>query len=157
MSGEAPPLTREYTIDTRFAARAGSVAAGQTLRTPWPWLGLATAALAGTLVLYGVSFMGWVAGFLVLVGVSIPLLAYFTMRRIAQRQFPPGTVLKIGFGDEFVSTQTPLESSTTAYSAYSGANRRGDIVLLRQRASKAWGIVPGQLFTDEDLARFPQD
>lgn len=156
MSDEAPPLTREYTIDARFAGRAAAIAVGQILRTPWTWIALATAAIAGVLFVFGVSIMGWVAGFLLLFAVLIPVMAYVTMRRIAKRQFPPGTVLKIGFGDQFVSTQTPLESSTTAYSAYSGAKRKGEFVLLRQRASKAWGIVPGQLFTDEDLARFPQ-
>jgi hypothetical protein len=156
MTDAAPPLDREHTVDEGFAGRAAAVMAGESLRSPWPWIGLATAALAMALALLGAEIM-WVIVVIALLGtVLLPFLTYFLVRRIARRQFPPGSVLRIGFGDEYVSTQSPLESSTTAYSMYSGAKRRGDFVLLRMRANNAWGIVPGQLFTDEDLARFPQ-
>ena len=157
MTEAPPPLTGEYVVDARYPARVAAVTAGETLRSPWPWIGVATALLAALLALRGgPEFLWIVAVIALLAAVLLPLMTYFLIRTIGRRQFPPGSTLRIGFGDEYVSTQSPMESSTTAYAMFSGAKRRGDFVLLRMRASRAWAVVPGELVRDEDLARFPQ-
>jgi hypothetical protein len=157
MTDAPPPLTGEFVVDAGYPARVAAVTAGETLRTPWPWLGLATAVLgAGLALLGGPEWLWIVAGVALFVALFLPLVTYLLIRQVGRRQFPPGSVLRIGFGDQFLSAQTPMESSTTAYATFSGAKRRGDFVLLRNRSNRAWSAVPGQLFTDEDLARFPQ-
>jgi len=157
MTDSPPPLTGEYVVDEQYPGRIAAVTAGQSLRTPWPWIGIATAVLAaGLAVRGGPEFLWVVAAIALLSGVLLPLMTYVLIRQIGRRQFPPGSVLRIGFGEDFVSTQSPMESSTTAYAMFSGAKRRGDFVLLRLRANKAWAVLPGELVSDEDLARFPQ-
>ena len=158
---EAPagiPLTREYVTDERFPGRAAWALVRQTFfRRTMPWTGI-------LIIVFGVAFValkpgegfGWaIAGLGVLATVVLPAIAYFGVRRVARRQYPTGSRLRTGFGDRF-AVESPNLSATVDYSTYSAVKRRGDFVFLRQASTKSWGLYPGALFGDDDLARFPQ-
>jgi hypothetical protein len=74
-----------------------------------------------------------------------------TVRRTRAR-IPAGSVFSVGFRSETLAVRSPQVSSEVAYSYYRAAERRGAFVLLRQRATRASSLLPGELFTDESLA-----
>ena len=157
---DAIPLTREYVVDERFPGRAAWALLKQhTFRRGMPWVGFA-------IILFGLALFalkpddGWfalvIAGLGVLSTLVLPALIYVTVQRVARRQFPIGSVLRTGFGAERFAVESPTLSATLDYSMFTDTQRRGDFVFLRQASTKAWGLYPGVLFSDEDLARFPR-
>ena len=153
------PLTREFVVDERFPGQAAWALVKQhSFRRGMPWLGFGIIAFGILFVaLKPGEWFGWViVGLGLLSTVILPAVIFFSVRRVARRQYPDGSRLRTGFGTERFAVDSPSLSATLDYSMYSAVRRRGDFVFLRQASTKAWGLYPGVLFSDEDLARFPQ-
>jgi len=156
---EVIPFTREFIVDRTYGARAGwALGMYVTIRGGNLLVG-AIGVLIGLVILLaeGLDSIWWV---MVLIGAfvvfALPLLLV-AGGLVNQRSAPAGTRFRSGFGAERFAVEGPLISSTVAYTMYRRAVRHGDFVFLRQRANKQWGAWPGELFGDEDLARFPQN
>lgn len=156
---ETIPFTREFTVDGTYGARAGwALGIYLTVRNGNLVVGLLGVLLGVViLVVQGPGSVWWV---LMLIGTFIALalpLLLVAAGLMSRRSAPAGTLFRSGFGEERFAVESPLVSSTVVYAMYRRAIRHGKFVFLRLRSNKQWGAWPGELFGDEDLARFPQN
>lgn len=154
MTEEQVPLTREFTIGPGDARRAAWALTRTTVVRP---VGV---VLVGLAVLVGVAGIVrgatlWPALAILSFGVLLPFLIYLLGRRRFGIVFPPGTVVKVGFGDTVFRTEAVDTGSSLTYAFYERARRVGDVVVLGDGRVVS-SYLPGSLFTDEDLARFPR-
>jgi hypothetical protein len=91
----------------------------------------------------------------VLGGVGLPAALYLRLRHAIARHLPTGSRIRTGFGEARFALETPLSSSTTSYAAYRSARRHGAYVVLRARTGGRV-VLPGDLISRADLARFTQ-
>jgi hypothetical protein len=151
------PMTREYVVDESYPSRAAFAVVKQFFsRRPMLWVALGFAIVAAILALLGIGLMWFFAAFFVLFTVAFPFTMFRMIRRSLHRLYPPGTILRTGFGETRFAAEAPQFTSAMDYSYYDRSERRGEFIALRQRVDKGWLLFPGVLASDEDLARFPQ-
>jgi hypothetical protein len=93
-------------------------------------------------------------GVFLLFYVLLYALIYFRTARTMRARIPAGSVFAVGFRNETFLLRSPQVSSEVAYSYYRSAERRGDFVVLKARATRATSLVPAEIFTEESLAYF---
>jgi hypothetical protein len=155
---EQVPLTREFTVGEGYATKVSwALTRRLVVQRATTWLGLVFAGLAVVLALLGIDVMWWVALVLV-VAVVLPIpLVFLSVQRSYRNRFPVGTVLQTGFGETRFTNAAPQFTTTLEYTVYDAARREGDFVWLRRRDTKrGWSTFPGELFGDDDVARFPR-
>jgi hypothetical protein len=91
-------------------------------------------------------------GLYLLVYVVTCALIYLVFGRQMRARIPTDSVFSIGFRSNTFTVRSPQVSSEVAYRYYRSAERRGDFVLLRARATGAGSLVPAEILTDESLA-----
>lgn len=157
---QAPiPYTREFVVDAGYATRVSrAVVLDLWVRRPTMYIGIVAIVLAVLLVTSRPDESAWLL--LLVIGVLfvfvLPVVAVVAGGRALRKQAPVGSRFRSGFASDRFVIDGPSATSALAYSLYRGSRRKGEFVYLRMRANRRWVAFPGQLFGDEDLARFPQ-
>ena len=118
------------------------------------WYYAAAVGSSALLSATGVIDMRWA----VLWGTSLVSVFEFGDLKSLRRQFrqmaPAGTVFAVGFTASAMSLRTPLSVGRYDYSAFKSLDLSRDYVFLRSALGGTYFVLPRQLFTDEDIARF---
>jgi hypothetical protein len=153
-----PDHAHEYVVERGWSRRAASVLLRYLMATH-PLLAFSPVILILVLALVellsGRNPLGFAAVALVLFGLAVLAYRAFLVWSL-DRQVPVGTVSRISFGAEALTMEIPGDTSTTEYSKFTGAVRRGDFVVLRKRGGAGWLVLPGASVPDEALAHFPR-
>ena len=155
---ERIPFQHEFVVDPGYVDRiARAIVINFYLRTLTLFLSPALLLLVAVLLfiiaqpLLGLAFLG-IAVLLLL----IPLLVYVLTRRRLAREFPVGSVLRSGFGDETFVIAGPDSTATLRYDAFNPPRLRGDFVILRQRTTRQDSFYPAELFPEATRQRLAE-
>lgn len=148
------PYTVEYRIDEGWAGRATRALLRQQLvGSPFFWIAVGLIVLGTVLPLVAGTFTV-TSTFAIVVLVLFVIILFFLIRRSIAAQLPVGSTVRLGFGETEFVAETASGSARLRYTAFTKAVRRGEFVLLRQKAV-GWAVFTGTAVTDAELARFP--
>ena len=142
----------DYTVGSEYprqGAREFFLAAALKPARLIPPVLIIAAAVALGLAVGGIWWLvafGGVVGFII----SIPVAIRRTRKRFEVIVAAGGHFAVKLEGDSLTVT-TPLATSQVSYYVYESVSERGSIVLLKQRASRIYTVLPAQLFTPESL------
>jgi hypothetical protein len=147
--------TREAVIERSFSRRSTFLQLRRALLRPRFFVILALSAVtyiglaivdSTIAIVFPPVFL---ACLLLTLGVSVVLSI-----RLIDRAMPAGSTIRVGLTDSTVVVATPSSSSETPFSSLSAAVRDGDFVVLQYGvSSRLIGVLPGSLFSDDDLRR----
>lgn len=146
---------RIFTADTKTARTMTWATWRLAHRRATTWWYYATAiGSPAFLWVSGVIGMRWA----VVGGASlVSVFAFGDLPRL-RRQFrqlaPTGAEFAVGFGATAMSLRTPLSDGRYGYRAFKSLDLSRDHVFLRSALGGSYFVLPRELFTDEDIARF---
>jgi len=155
---EPIPFQYELVVDPGYSRRmARAIVINFYLRTLSLFLGPALVlAIAVLLFVAGQLLLGLVCLGVVVLLLLIPLLVYALTRRRLARQFPVGSVLRSGFGDDAFVIAGPDSTVTLRYSDFNPPRLRGDFVILRERTTRQDSFYPAELFPEATRQRLAE-
>jgi hypothetical protein len=92
-----------------------------------------------------------VIGLLAVVAI-VSVIGFTLERRRMRRQIPGGSEFAVGFRENTLLMQSPMDTAEVAYDKYQSFETTGDFVVLRQRQSRILNFLPVECFTPESLA-----
>jgi len=157
---EGVALTRQVTVDETYIATAARTFYRFAFTRPVFAIVLVALTL-GSAAYIAFSFgdnLGYPDAFLIGLAVFpfvmwlVMLIAHRRLRSQLRSRLPIGCKLQAGFTDHSIALRSPIASSVIEFAAFEKLIERPGFVILKQRGSSIYQLLPAGLFTDAALA-----
>ena len=142
---------RTFVTDESFVPRATAAMMRRSIFTPQRIVLLALFFLAIIIpaALTGDPLFLLYLGVAIVAVIALVVRLRFRLLSAFRKTVPVGTRYAMGLGASGIRWRTPNSQNTVTYSTYDRVLRQGDFVFLRQKRSRRWLLLPGELMTDE--------